>query len=71
VFHSFRHTFVTALERAQVPESAAAQLVGHRYKNFTFGVYGGKLTPRDKLELIKGIDFGVSLDHLIGTTSPT
>jgi integrase len=71
VFHSFRHTFAAALERAGVQEAMAALLMGHRHPNITFGRYaGGKLvTPNDKLGVIRAIDFGVDLDHLLQAPS--
>jgi integrase len=65
VFHSFRHTFAGALQQAGVQEAMVALIMGHRHPQLTFGRYGGKLiTPRDKLEVFAGIDFGVSLEHL-------
>jgi hypothetical protein len=40
--------------------------MGHRHPQLTFGRCGGKLiTPKDKLEAIAGVDFGVDLAHLI------
>jgi len=67
VFHSFRHTFAAALQQAGVQEAMVALLMGHRHQNITFGRYaGGKLiTPRDRLEVIKDINFGVDLRHLL------
>lgn len=41
VFHSFRKTLVTLLERAGVPENVAADIVGHEKPNITFGLYSG------------------------------
>jgi integrase len=67
VFHSFRHTFAGVLERAGVPEPTVALLMGHRHRSITFGRYGGGklITPRDKLDVIKNVDFGVDLTHLV------
>ncbi len=42
VFHSIRHSFVTALELAGIPESSVALLKGSARQSMTFGVYGGK-----------------------------
>lgn len=53
VFHSFRHTFVSELERLGVPENEAAQICGHAHKSITYGIYGGKLlSPKDKLSRV-------------------
>jgi integrase len=67
VFHSFRHTFAAALQKAGVQEATVALLMGHRHPNITFGRYAsGKLmTPKEKLELIENVDFGVDLTHLL------
>jgi len=68
VFHSFRHTFVSYLEFARVPEAEIARLVGHEYRGITIGTYGGKLvTPQMKLDAYKDVDFGVDLSHLYVT----
>jgi integrase len=66
VFHSFRHTFASALQSAMVPRDMIALLIGHEDENFTTRVYGGKLvTTQQLLELIEGVDFGVDLTHLL------
>lgn len=66
-FHSLRHTFISSMEKAGIPETLAAQIAGHSVqKGITYGVYGGKLLgPRERLDLIKDLDFGVGLEHLI------
>jgi integrase len=38
-FHSLRRTVVTLLERADVPEGIAADIVGHEKKTITYGLY--------------------------------
>lgn len=46
-FHSFRHMYITAMERAGVEENIAAQIVGHeRGKTMSYGYYskGHELT---------------------------
>jgi integrase len=66
VFHSFRHTFVSRLEEAGVDNVKIARIVGHKITNITAGTYGGKMfTPSKRLELIKDLDFGVDLSHLM------
>lgn len=41
VFHSIRKCVITQLERAMVPESVVADLVGHEKPNITYGLYSG------------------------------
>ncbi len=39
-FHSFRHMYITAMERAGVEENITAQIVGHeRGKTMSYGYY--------------------------------
>jgi hypothetical protein len=38
-FHSFRRCTVRCLENARVPQSEAAQVVGHERAGITFGTY--------------------------------
>lgn len=40
VFHSFRHTFSTALKHALVPEEVAGALAGHKNDSITYNRYG-------------------------------
>ena len=67
VFHSFRHTFISAMEVAGVPETLAGRIAGHATgKTVTFKTYGGKpLSPAEKLKQFEALDFGVDLSHLI------
>jgi integrase len=56
VFHSLRHTLVTMLEDAGVPENTAADIVGHEKPRITYGLYsaGASLaTKAEKLALVK------------------
>lgn len=65
-FHSFRHTFISSLQVAGVPETLSGQLAGHVVNvGITYGVYGGKLlSAPERLTLIEKLDFGVDLSHL-------
>ena len=39
-FHSFRHMYITAMERAGIEENVTAQIVGHeRGKTMSYGYY--------------------------------
>lgn len=65
VFHSFRHTFVSRLEEDGVDTKMIARIVGHKIKDITSGVYGGKfITPQMRLDAFKDLDFGADLGHL-------
>ncbi|MCO7058248.1 site-specific integrase [Pseudomonas juntendi] len=52
VFHSFRHTVVTELIRADVPDALAKELVGHETGSVTHDVYSKGASAAQKLEAI-------------------
>lgn len=52
VFHSFRHTVVTELVRADVPDALAKELVGHREGSVTHDVYSKGASATQKLAAI-------------------
>lgn len=53
VFHSFRHTVVTELIRADVPDALAKELVGHEVGNVTHDTYSKGASTAQKLAAIK------------------
>lgn len=55
VFHSFRHTVVTALIRADVPDALAKELVGHETGSVTHDVYSKGASTAQKLAAISSI----------------
>jgi integrase len=55
-FHSLRKSFTTKLERAHVPPTEAAQLLGHE-RGFTFTTYSGGLRPRRLKELVELVEY--------------
>jgi integrase len=55
VFHSFRHTAVTELIRADVPEHLAQELIGHDSKSVTHTVYSKGASAAQKLIAISKI----------------
>lgn len=57
VFHSLRRTVATLLENAGVTELVAAQLVGHKIKTMTYGVYSGGASIENKLKAINKISY--------------
>lgn len=62
VFHSFRHTVITELIRADVPDALAKELVGHETGSVTHDVYSKgasavqKLSAISKLPSLKSVD---------------
>jgi integrase len=52
VFHSFRHTVVTELIRADVPDALAKELVGHETGSVTHDVYSKGASAVQKLAAI-------------------
>jgi integrase len=52
VFHSFRHTVVTELIRADVPDALAKELVGHETGSVTHDVYSKGASTAQKLTAI-------------------
>lgn len=52
VFHSFKHTVVTELVRADVPDALAKELVAHRTGSVTHDVYSKGASTKQKLAAI-------------------
>jgi integrase len=52
VFHSFRHTVITELVRADVPDALAKELVGHETGSVTHDVYSKGASAVQKLTAI-------------------
>lgn len=52
VFHSFRHTAVTELIRADVPDALAKELIGHETGSVTHDVYSKGASTEQKLAAI-------------------
>ncbi|MDD2134799.1 site-specific integrase [Pseudomonas kurunegalensis] len=52
VFHSFRHTVVTELIRADVPDALVKELAGHETGSVTHDVYSKGASAAQKLEAI-------------------
>ncbi len=52
VFHSFRHTVVTQLIRADVPDALAKELVGHETGSVTHDVYSKGASTTQKMAAI-------------------
>lgn len=57
--HSMRHTFITALNRAHVPEAIVAELAGHTHGNIDRDRYGHGFEVRQLKEAIEKLSFGI------------
>lgn len=57
VFHSFRHTVVTLMENAGVPENIVADVVGHEKANFTFRQYSGGAGDDPRVDAVGRIEY--------------
>lgn len=66
VFHSFRHTVVTELIRADVPDALAKELVGHETGSVTHDVYSKGASTKQKLAAISKLP---SLEKTRASTS--
>ncbi|PHX37507.1 integrase [Pseudomonas sp. NZIPFR-PS5] len=55
VFHSFRHSVITLLVRADVPETLAQEIVGHDRKSVTSRVYSKGSTVAQKFAAVSTI----------------
>lgn len=64
-FHSFRHSFVTALTDVEDRLDLIADLTGHAIKSEAYGRYRKRAKPKRLLETISKIEFPISLDHLL------
>lgn len=63
VFHSFRHTAVTELIRANVLDHIIRELVGHDAESVTHGVYSKGASTEQKLTAISKIPSLANIDH--------
>lgn len=60
--HSMRHTFITALNRAHVPEAIVAELAGHAHGNIDRDRYGHGFEAGQLKEAIERVNFGVEAE---------
>ncbi len=56
-FHSFRASVATALQRANVPETHAAQLLGHKIRTMSYGLYSGGLDLGGLQRVVEAIKY--------------
>jgi integrase len=69
-FHSFRHTVVSHLKDQDVQETVTAELVGHKVKGITYGLYGKQYQPEKILaDAVMKLDWHEKLDlnHLVNS----
>lgn len=68
VFHSYRHTFITELQRMQVPLEIRQSIAGHSSQCITIDVYGEKTRLETMLDYIKNVDFHIDIPKLPNTS---
>ncbi|WP_317246680.1 MULTISPECIES: site-specific integrase [Pseudomonas chlororaphis group] len=59
VFHSFRKTVITQLQRADVPGILIASIVGHETGTVTFDVYSAGPSPKQKHDAISKLKYEI------------
>jgi integrase len=59
VFHSFRHSFETALMRAHVPETVMKELAGHSHGSIDLDRYGKGFTVKQLLGAVEKVNYGI------------
>lgn len=64
-FHSFRRSFMTACEEAEVPESTVKLLVGHERQSLTYGGYSGDVSDAVKAKAVATVSYGKEVDQLV------
>lgn len=57
VFHSIRKTVATLLENAGVSENIAADILGHKKRTMSYGLYSGGTSLAMKREAIEKLDY--------------
>lgn len=63
--YSFRATFITSLINATSEVTFAKLIAGHKMQDVT-GKHYARMSPRQRLDRIEKLDFGVDLSHLNG-----
>ncbi len=64
-FHCMRKNAATALQRARIPENEAAEILGHKKRTMTYGLYSEGLELKGHKEVVEAITYqGLALDHL-------
>lgn len=64
VFHSFRHTFITEMQRMGAPLEIRQSIAGHTTGVITIDVYGERTQLETMYEWLKRIDFGIDIPKL-------
>ncbi|MBZ9666733.1 site-specific integrase [Pseudomonas sp. LMG 31766] len=59
VFHSFRKTVITQLQRSDVPGVLIAAIVGHETGTITFDVYSAGPSPKQKRDAISRLKYPI------------
>lgn len=64
IFHQSRHTFITELQRLNVPLEVRQSIAGHSAKCITVDVYGEKSQLETMKEAIDKVDYGIDFPVL-------
>ena len=57
VLHSYRKSFITKLEKGGVSEGVAADIVGHRKKTMTYGLYSGGTSMGQRQKAVELVSY--------------
>ena len=68
VFHSFRHTFITEMQRLDVPLEVRQSIVGHTSGVITIDVYGEKTQLEKMYDWMKKIEFDITIPIMKNTS---
>ena len=63
-FHSLRHNVATALRGLGVPESVAADILGHQHQTLSYRLYAEGAAVKPLYEAISKLDYGVNLSRV-------
>jgi integrase len=70
-FHSFRHNVADFFKQHELPEVAAAAILGHSDQGITYGRYGKDLQVRKLVEIIEKLDFSDVVSSVLHWDSKT
>ena len=69
-FHSFRKNLATALHRAGISESIAADILGHAHKTTSYRIYSEGTAAKPLYEAICKVEYDLDLSHLVPGDRP-
>ena len=69
-FHSFRKNLATALHRAGISETIAADILGHAHKTTSYRIYSEGTSAKPLYEAICKVEYDLDLSHLVAGERP-